>query len=346
VSNYCIFRLRKRSLREARAMADHALRERATPNADPDRLAANTIIGAKTTSAVMSMLRARTDPLAKRKDAVRVIEFFIGASPEIMQKLSRSQQDQYFASALNWLYKNFGGDENNIVLAAIHRDETTPHLQVLLTPISDGKLAAKKLIGGPPGLRKLQDDFAETVGKRFGMRRGERGSKARHTSISQFYAAIQEAGKADALPPRVPIPPVPTPPGLLASVMAREAHSKALEARKQAIEANRSRQRAIETLAALGLEHHGRTRRRLPGRLGQVEALEASTAGAEAVIAAANELLRTMSGRHREEVLSQASELLAAQKPAAARPSPISNQTRSHETKISKPMRNFRKPKF
>jgi hypothetical protein len=320
--NYAILRVAKRSLGQASAMARHALREMNTPNADPARLRENTIVGPRKAAEVVAQLRSRTELLVKRKDAVRVVELFIGASPEAMAKLSREQQDAYFADALKWTAAKFGGDRANIVFAAVHRDESTPHMQVLLTPIVGGKLAANQVLGGPAGLVKLQDEFAAKVGAKHGLRRGERGSRAKHTSVRQFYAALQAAGSVDAIPLRRPVPPAPAELTMFASAEVKRAHAKATAERAAAIEANKKRERTIEGFARLGLATHGRGRRRLPGRLSQVEQLEAATSSAVAVTREAQELLGKLDQAQRAEVLAKAKERLAkeAVEKAAKRP--------------------------
>jgi len=277
VSNYAVLRIRKRSLGAARAMAAHALRERPTPNADLARTRQNvTWPPGATSAAVIERLREMTEPLARRKDAVRCVELFIGASPEAMRGKTRAQQEDYLRQAVLWAAERFGG-KRNVVLASIQFDELTPHAQVLLAPIERDaagqavRLAANRMIGGPAGLRRLQDEFAEAVGRPHELRRGERGSKAKHTSIRAFYGAVEAAGRADALPPRVPVPaPLPEP-GLLSTTAARAAHAMRERERQDALDANRRRQFEIERLAGLAIATHGRGRRRLPKQLSQAE---------------------------------------------------------------------------
>jgi len=300
-------------------MARHALREAKTPNADPSKLGANTIVGPRTAAEVVAQLKARTEPLVKRKDAVRCVELFVGASPEVMRSMSRAEQDEYFADSLRWIAAKFGGDRANIVFAAVHRDETTPHVQVLLTPIVGGKLAANSVLGGPAGLVKLQDEFAAQVGEKHGMRRGERGSRARHTSVRAFYGAIEAAGSADALPKAVRVPPAPEPLGLFASAAAKRAHAAVQKAREVALAANRMRQEEIERLALLGLATHGRGRRRLPKQLSDAEAVIQQARGAGAVVRQALDLLDRLNPVQRAEVKALAKADLVKQERANPR---------------------------
>lgn len=259
MSTYAILRVQKRSMGQAAAMARHALREAPTPNADPAKRPENTVLGPDTAAGVMASLRSKL-PEKRRKDAVPCIELFVGGSPEAIQAMSRRQQDAYFKRALGWIGERFGGREN-LVSAVIHRDETTPHMQVLLVPLLDGKLNAKKLVGNRGDMQQMQTDFAEVCGKPSGLRRGEKGSRAKHTSIKQFYGAMEAAGRPDALPPRVPVPrPLPEP-GMFASEAKREAYAKREKERAEAMAANKRRQAEVERLAALAVATHGRARR-------------------------------------------------------------------------------------
>lgn len=269
--NYAILRIQKRTVREAAAMARHALREDHTPNADPQRLGENTVLEGRSAIDVIERIKAKTDPLAKRKDSVRVIELFIGGSPETLKAKSKKDVDSYFTAALLWIGDRFGG-ASNVVCAVIHRDETTPHMQVLLTPIRNGKLDARELIGGPKGLRELQDDFAARVGEKHGLRRGERGSRAKHTSVKSFYAAMEHIGKLDKLPTRVQVPQLPEL-GLFPSKSEKDALKLAQAKREKALEHNRQVQLEIARLATVALATHGRSRRRLPKQLSEAEAV-------------------------------------------------------------------------
>lgn len=168
----------------------HAFREQETPNADPDRLRQNTHIGARSVAEGMAAFNAAL-PAKYRKDAVLAIEYLVTSSPEDMTSKTREQQDQYFHDALEWLRSKHGTDQ--VIYAGIHRDEKTPHMYAYVVPVDPdtGRLNAKKWLGGAKALNEMQTDFAEQVGTRHGLQRGIEGSKARHTTVSEFYAAIQ-----------------------------------------------------------------------------------------------------------------------------------------------------------
>ena len=136
------------------------------------------------------------------------IEYLITGSPDGMNSKSRRDQDAYFTDALAWLKERHGAE--NLIYAGIHRDETTPHLYAYVVPLDpQGKLNCRHFLGGAKALSQMQTDFAEQVGQRHGLRRGIEGSKARHTTVRQYYAALQQespaplAIPAQALAPRV-----------------------------------------------------------------------------------------------------------------------------------------------
>ena len=108
-----------------------------------------------------------------------------------MNSKRRRDQDAYFTDALAWLKERHGAE--NLIYAGIHRDETTPHLYAYVVPLDpQGKLNCRHFLGGAKALSQMQTDFAERVGQRHGLQRGIEGSKARHTTVRQYYAALQQ----------------------------------------------------------------------------------------------------------------------------------------------------------
>lgn len=168
----------------------HALRERETQNADKSKTKQNEIlIGGNTVSEVNKLI-VDSLPAKYRKDAVRCIEFLVTASPESMQKMNKSKQDEFFKMSLEHIKKKFGND--NVKFAVIHRDETTPHMSVYVVPLVNEKLNAKNFLGGREKLRKLQDDFHNDVFSKFQLERGVKNSKARHIEVGKFYKALNQ----------------------------------------------------------------------------------------------------------------------------------------------------------
>ena len=93
---------------------------------------------------------------------------------------------------LEWLKKRHGSE--NVIYAGIHRDEKTPHMYAYVVPRDpeSGRLNAKRWLGGARALRDMQTEFVQDVGQQHGLERGIEGSKAKHTTIKQHYAAISK----------------------------------------------------------------------------------------------------------------------------------------------------------
>jgi hypothetical protein len=286
---FAIFRLAKRRTGAAGAMARHALREGMADNADPARKGHNVALAGRGTAAeVIADLQAKL-PAKRRKDSVTCLEFFVGMSPEDGARMSIQQQDAYFKRSLEFIGQRFGGAAN-IVLAVVHRDETTPHMQVLAVPLVDGKLNAKMLVGNRGHLQQLQTDFAEACGRPAGLLRGVKGSQAKHTSIKAFYGAIQAAGGASALPPRIEVPPEPS------ALDYIKGNAQAInDARQKALKANENRQSTIESLARVGFSARGYQARSAGVTLAKArdaqEKAEVSKVAADRAWSKANEML-------------------------------------------------------
>jgi hypothetical protein len=190
-------------------MLRHALREDAVPNALEGAPKPEVLAGETTSTAALARLSdALKEAPRVQSNTIQAIDLLVTASHEDMVQLSKDQQDSYFMQALHFIADRFGG-MRNILTATIHRDETTPHMQVLLMPRNeDGRFQAQRMIGGPPGLRELHDAFHDQVGQRFGLLRGERGQNVEHVPIKQFYAQLDKG--AQPLPDYRPVPDKPT----------------------------------------------------------------------------------------------------------------------------------------
>ena len=165
----------------------HCYRERETPNAVPERTPQNQHGKAKTTDEAMGRLRELL-PAKRRKDAVLAVEYVMTASPEWWEKASKAQQLEFFNQSSKWLASKYGAQ--NVFVATIHRDETSPHLSAFVVPrTKDGRLSAKEFIGNRTQMSADQTSFAEAV-RHLGLERGVEGSKARHTSISDYYRRV------------------------------------------------------------------------------------------------------------------------------------------------------------
>ncbi len=114
------------------------------------------------------------------------MDVFCGASPEFFQ--AGGSVAEFEAKALQWAAETFGAD--NVALAVTHEDELTPHVTLLILPITPkGKLAASHWLDGPKKLEALQDSFAMAMAP-LGLERGIRGSKAKHEDVRRWYSEL------------------------------------------------------------------------------------------------------------------------------------------------------------
>src|SRR5476651_400791 len=224
---YAILRTQKlKSGIAVRRSLTHAFRERETPNADASRTPENTHIGAADVDEALAKFNERLATQDKvRKNAVLAVEYLITASPEDMHGKTRQEQDAYFRDALKWVEDKHG--KANVVYAGIHRDEQTPHMYAYVVPLDErGKLNCRSFLGGAKALSQMQTEFSQEVGQQHGLQRGIEGSKARHTSIQQYYSRVSKAFEPlpEVKTPAPKLRPEPEKPGLFAGKDAKEAY--------------------------------------------------------------------------------------------------------------------------
>lgn len=221
---FCILRTKKLSSKGSiGGSGQHTFRERETKNADPSTTPSNYILhGPNSSAGIIDVIGNRleeTKPkFVTRKNAnpVLAIEYFIGYSSR-KSIPDPAESRKYFEDSLEWLRKKHGAD--NVVSASVHLDETTPHLVAYVVPIvdrggkerkysvGDGKntdgtqrrkmitktvgaetwLSAREFVGTRELLSDMQTDFAESVGSKYGLKRGIKGSKAIHRTVKSWY---------------------------------------------------------------------------------------------------------------------------------------------------------------
>ena len=170
----------------------HCFRERKTHNADPEKLTENKHGKglADNVDSAMGKMRERL-PLKRRKDAVLMVEYMMTASPEWFKEATEKDQKDFFNLSYNWLCDKYGRE--NVIVATIHNDETTPHMSAFVTPVTkDGRLSAKEFIGNKKKMSDDQTTYAAKVAH-LGLNRGIKGSKAKHRTIQNFYNLVNKA---------------------------------------------------------------------------------------------------------------------------------------------------------
>ena len=278
---YAILRIAKLStMGQVVTSALHTFREREVENANPQELLSNSTEGAATSQDLMDAIKARLSLVETRSATKPVIciEYLITASPEAFSRQGGHLQDNtaYFDDAKQWLRNRHG--KENVVSLTVHNDETTPHLAAYVVPLverpgktrnrsvivgksEDGKpiravkefnepggvsLCAKEYLGGRQKLRDMQTDFAETVGKKYGLDRGIEHSMAKHQSIRAFYGLIQRPTQSVSISPEAVQPKI-----LKKGILTSEIETDAMIADRL----NTEIQSAYATALALSLIH-------------------------------------------------------------------------------------------
>ena len=202
---YGICRIQKLKAGSVGRSAKHTSRKYDTPNADPTKQHIR-IIGSPDSPDIPdleTLVRQHIGEQTIRKNAVLAVEFLLTASPEYFRPddparagyYEPKRLEDFQQSACQWLVNRYG---DRIVRAELHLDESTPHIHAYMVPLDEqGKLNCRALLGGSRyRLSELQDDFAQAMAV-LGLERGIKGSKAKHTEISKYYAAVNSEPDAN-----------------------------------------------------------------------------------------------------------------------------------------------------
>ena len=117
-----------------------------------------------------------------RKNSIIMCQMMITSDNEFFKKIGLEETKRYFRESYKFVcnYKNLG--ERNIISAAVHLDETTPHMHLTFIPVIHtkdeqgnkiDKICARDFWRGRDSYRKLQNDFHKYVtSKGFDLERG------------------------------------------------------------------------------------------------------------------------------------------------------------------------------
>ena len=181
------------------ASEQHTKRQRETPNANPE-VENIRFIGQSDThdgSTLETLVLQRIGEQTIRKNAVMCVEMVLTASPEYFRPHDpgkagyyHPQQLEDFQQAVHqWLLNKY---DDRIVRAELHLDEATPHIHAYLVPLDEkGKLNCRGLFGGREKLSRFQDSYASAMAP-IGLERGIKGSRATHTKVKEYYAAVTQ----------------------------------------------------------------------------------------------------------------------------------------------------------
>lgn len=121
---------------------------------------------------------------ALRKDAVVACSFIVSSDSDFFANLTPEQERAYFQTAYDYIAKKYG--EQNIISAKVHKDETTPHMHLVLVPLTkDGRLSAKELFDRQ-ALLDLQAEIPKRLkAQGFKIERGTSSSK-KHITTAEY----------------------------------------------------------------------------------------------------------------------------------------------------------------
>lgn len=197
MSNYSILRHSSKKFHSFAQIATaeaHNKRDMYVPNADPDGKHIR-LIGRNRNASDILKERLEAFGIKPRKNAVLANEYMLTFSPEMKGKFKLKD---WIAANIAFIEAEHG--KEGILIADLHLDETTPHLQILVAPFiqkevrgkEQWRLAGKDFWGSPQLLRERQDRYAEAM-QPFGLERGLKGSKAAHKTIKEYYKAVNQA---------------------------------------------------------------------------------------------------------------------------------------------------------
>lgn len=168
------------------SVAGHHLRTIPVTNADPTRSSQNLVfMGPHEPKNIRKAVMEMTEPLVKRKDNVRCLELFLGASDEFWE--SGGDWKALAEAHKTMLIAEFG--EKNIIGFGWHLDEGKPHGWAFVAPITqENKLSAAHWLDGPAKLKQFLTRV-QPIYDPLGMERGRENVRSTHLEMHHVHAA-------------------------------------------------------------------------------------------------------------------------------------------------------------
>lgn len=145
------------------------------------------------------------------KNQVRCMTFIMSSDHDAMKRIeAEGRLDEWVDVSMRWAKDTFG--KENVVGASLHMDEYTPHLHLVVVPITTTERkkkpreskAKKRYRTQPKNAPRLSADsimtrenlihFQDTYGEamaQFGLERGIKGSEGRHVDQHEYYRQCQ-----------------------------------------------------------------------------------------------------------------------------------------------------------
>lgn len=208
---YCVLHLEKAKEADS-GMSAHIERTIVPKNIDPTRTHLNRelIVFPNGVDNRTAAIRHRLDTVGLKrkigKNQVQAIRIVLSGTHDDMARMeNEGKLDEWCDDSVAWLGETYGAD--NLVSAVLHMDEETPHIHATIVPIVQGerrkqkkeenvkrkykvKAPAPRLcadeVMSRSNLIRYQDTYAEHMAK-YGLKRGIRGSVAKHLSTHEYY---------------------------------------------------------------------------------------------------------------------------------------------------------------
>jgi hypothetical protein len=198
---FAILRIKKlKSRHDILMMQKHWLRSQPTENVNAKLTRLNKMLLTNTTPLEIYDDTINSKNIKIRKNAVHAIELVLAFSPEFIKVGNSYLPDAkeklrwWKENTTKWVQQQFG---DNCQIGMMHLDEQSPHCHFLIIPTEERKrksgnvvwtLNARGITGGKAKLIALQDSYAEAMQEH--LKRGMKGSKAKHTSLKIFYSIV------------------------------------------------------------------------------------------------------------------------------------------------------------
>lgn len=108
-----------------------------------------------------------------RSDAIRHVDGIMTSDNEFFRDMDPDQVKTYFKDSLEFLKNEYG--KENLIYAAVHLDEATPHMHFGVVPLTkDGRLSAKEVLGNKKALTQFQDRYNAFMNEKgYALERGQ-----------------------------------------------------------------------------------------------------------------------------------------------------------------------------
>ena len=145
-------------------LVQHSERSGDTPpaNVNTERTKLNRRLFPKASGekAAKTRWKKRVGKQKMRMNAVLALELFLGLSDGVV--MSPEKLRNWQAANLRWVRKTFG--PRNLIAGASNLDEKTPHLHVIIVPLTkNGKLNCRNFLGNAAKLSDLHDSYAKAM---------------------------------------------------------------------------------------------------------------------------------------------------------------------------------------